>query len=319
SRDLYPQWTVALREVAGMDVGYHRCGALAVAFDPASARTLSTEVARQTKEGLPAEFLDESALRLREPCLGPEAHAGAWFERDARVDPRLLLQATRLAAERAGVEVLSGMHVVRIQMSPDGSRATGVVTESGRRFDAEKVVVTAGAWSSLVPGATLEDRAVRPVRGQIVELSTNSAPMRAVVFAPGAYLVPRSNGRVIVGSTLEYVGYERAVTASACRDLLAAAIGAVPDLSSARLSDTWCGFRAGTSDGLPFLGPAPIDGLIIATGHFRNGVLLTPITARIVASLVLGEEPPVEIDAFRVERAAAPTKGYEETEYEESS
>jgi glycine oxidase len=164
------------------------------------------------------------------------------------------------------------------------------------------VVLTAGSWSTLVEGTTLPADAVRPARGQIVEVTTEAPLLHRLVYGPGCYMSPRDDGRVLIGSTVEFVGFRPGVPAGAVQALLAAAIRVVPALADASLSRAWSCFRPATPDELPLLGRTSVDGLFVATGHFRNGIVLTPITAEIVAAAVAGEEPPFDVAAFSAGR-----------------
>jgi glycine oxidase len=221
---------------------------------------------------------------------------GAHFPEEGRVDPPRLLTALHIAAVKAGAEFRSGTYV-RSVIVEDGA-VRGVALEDGSRIASEQVVLAAGSWSTLVGGVPLEAGEVRPARGQIVELVTREPLLSRVVFGPGCYLVPREDGRILVGSTLEFVGYRREVTASAVRDLLASAIDLVPSLADAVLGRTWSNFRPHTERGTPLLGPTGVRGLVLATGHYRNGILLAPITAEIVRAVVLGQKPPVDLAPF---------------------
>jgi glycine oxidase len=179
-----------------------------------------------------------------------------------------------------------------------GGRVQGVVLEDGTRIASAQVVLAAGSWSTLVEGVPLDPAAVRPARGQIVELETREPILRRVVVGPACYLVPRDDGRLLVGSTLEFVGYRREVTAIAVRNLLSAAIEIAPSVADASLIRAWSSFRPYSARGLPLIGPTEITGLILATGHHRNGILLAPITAEIVRALVSGQKPPIDLSAF---------------------
>jgi glycine oxidase len=216
------------------------------------------------------------------------------------VDPPSFLDALRLAAERAGAVFHSGVSAREVRVA--SGRARGVVLDDGSSLDAGAVVVAAGSWSPQVGGAAIDEEVVRPARGQILELTLGAPLLRHVVEGPGCYLSPREDGRVLVGSTLEFVGFRPVVTASAARDLLTAATRLVPALAGATLSRAWAGLRPHTPDELPLLGPSGVDGLVIATGHFRNGILLAPITGEIVAALLGGEAPPADLAPFSPRR-----------------
>ena len=295
----YPGWATELSRETGIDVEFRRSGILRVGRDRAALERIESETAWLSALGRSAKVIDASALRKLEPSLA-EAAGGVLFEEDARVDPRLLFRAVHVAAQRAGARFETGAYVRRIVVEGDAVR--GVEVEGDRVYAAKIVVVAAGSWSTLVPGAPLAERAVIPARGQVVELDTPMPPLAHVVMGPRCYLVPRDDGRVLVGATLEFVGYRREVTARAVRDLLDAAIELVPALGDASLRASWSNFRPYTKDELPVLGTSSVRGLLFATGHYRNGILLAPITAEIVRTLVTGETPPVDVSPFQASR-----------------
>lgn len=297
---LFPDWVIELRNLTGIDVEYRRCGVTTVAFDDDEMLVLQRDLIWQERAGFRAELLDASGVREIEPAVASGVVGGVRFVDDGRVDPPSLVKAVHIAAERCGAEFQPGSVARRVAV--EGGRARGVVLESGTLVEAKAVLVTAGSWSSLIGTTTLPDGAVRPARGQIVELITQKPPLGGVVLSPRCYLSPRDDGRILVGSTLEFVGFHPGVTASAVRDLLAAAIELVPALESAGVGRTWSGFRPYTKDELPLLGPTDIRGLFLATGHFRNGIILAPITAEIVASLLADATPPVDITPFAATR-----------------
>lgn len=301
SRERFGRWAEELRDATGIDVEHRACGILQIAHDERGAEELARTAAWQRAEGLEAELLDARATLAKEPSLGEGVVAGLHFPRDGRIDPPRLLRALRIAAERAGVRFQSGTYVKRVAAAE--GRARGVELEGGALLEAEHVVVAAGSWSTLVGGVPLASDAVRPARGQIVELVLPAPVTRGVISASSVYLSPRDDGRVLVGSTLEFVGYERATTAGAIRDLLTAATRAIPALERADFSRAWSSFRPHTAHGLPYIGRSSIERVWLATGHFRNGILLSPITAEIIAALVSGEAPPVELAPFEAPRA----------------
>ena len=247
---------------------------------------------------MPAEILDDVAVRRLEPGVSPEARGALFFPDEASIDPRPLSRALYLAAHGAGARFKTGQ-VHRILHH--GGHVVGVEHEAGR-IDAEAVVLAAGAWSSLVEGSALPRNAVRPVRGQIALLDTRPRLLSRVIFSARGYVVPRADGRVLCGSTMEEVGFEKAVTAGGIRAVLDLAIEIAPQLAQAPLLETWSNFRPASPDGWPVLGPATVGGLFYATGHTRNGILLTPITADVVAAAVLGTPLPVALEPFGAER-----------------
>lgn len=301
SRSRWSSWAERLLHATGIDVEHREHGVVQVASDAAGLEQLTARAAWQRSLGLEVEELDGPGIGAIEPALAETVVGGIRFPRDARIDPPRLLKALHIAAVRAGARFSTGTYVARIQQ--ENGRATGVILEDGSLVRAKHVVVAAGSWSSLIGGLPLEAGAVRPARGQIVELETRMPLIKSVVFGPGCYLVPRDDGRLLVGSTLELVGYRREVTAKAVRDLLDAALRLAPSLADASLGRTWSSFRPYTETGRPLLGETAIPGLVLATGHFRNGILLAPITAEIVRAVVLGEPPPVDLAAFGVARS----------------
>jgi glycine oxidase len=300
SRARYAKFAQTLSAETRIDVGYRACGVLRVGFERARVAELTREAAWQSKRRLAVERLAARDLAALEPALSPKISGGVRFAGDARVEPRALLRALHIAALARGVRFQSGAFVRRVAIS-DG-RAVGVVLDDGSELRAKNVLVAAGSWTSLIDGLGLPPGRVIPARGQIIELELPTPPLSHVVFGPGAYLVPRDDGRLLIGSTLEFVGYEREVTAGAVRDLLVHATALVPALERAALRGTWSNFRPYTKDHLPLLGSTQIPGLFLSTGHYRNGILLAPISAEIVRAAVLGQRPPLAIEAFRPER-----------------
>jgi glycine oxidase len=213
----------------------------------------------------------------------------------------LYLRALRIAAEKKGARFRSGGVVQGVAISE--GRAVGVELADGTILRSRYVVLAAGSWSNLVAGTGLPPRTIRPARGQIVELRLPAPVFGRLLVGPRAYLSPRDDGRVLVGSTLEFVGYEKRVTAGAVATLLAGAIEIVPALADAELGAAWSNFRPFTDDELPLIGHGAFPGLVLATGHYRNGILLSPITAEIVKDLVLGRSPSVDVSAFAAARS----------------
>ena len=255
---------------------------------------LAGRAAQLEKAGIDVEVLDGEAARRLEPGLSPETRGALYFPSEASVDPRLLGRALHAAAARAGARFVQGQ--VR-GIALEGGRVTGVDHESGR-IAAGAVVLAAGAWSMQVVGNGLPAGAVRPVRGQIAVLDTRPPLLSRVIFSDKGYVVPRPDGRVLCGSTMEEAGFEKAVTAGGLLRVLELAVEVAPGLAAAPLVESWSNFRPATPDGLPILGPGRESGLFYATGHYRNGVLLTPITADVVSAAVLGRSTPVDLAPF---------------------
>jgi glycine oxidase len=302
SRARYAKFAATLRKETQIDVGYRETGVLRVAFEREALNQLQRDTAWQTKAGQTVQRLTATSLSKLEPELSPRLSGGVRFAADSRVDPKALLRALHIAALARGVRFQSGAFVRRVKLTAD--RATGVVLDDGSELEARNVVVAAGSWTSLIDGLGMPAGRVIPARGQIVELELPAPPLSNVVFGPGAYLVPRDDGRILIGSTVEFVGYQRDVTAGAVRDLLTHAIALVPALERASLRATWSNFRPYTRDQLPLIGPSKIGGLFLSTGHHRNGILLAPISAEIVRAAVLGQRAPLGLAAFSPERSA---------------
>jgi len=283
SRQMHGALAEEIRGRTGVDPGFERRGVLEVARTEAEARALLAKCAWQRDRSLPVDVLDAKSLRQREPCLAAGFVQGVLFPDDASLEPARLTAGVVQAAARAGVRFRSGVTARRVLI--DRSRATGVETDDGP-VEGDAVVLCAGAWSGLVAHGLGDPGSVRPARGQLVELDTCPAPLRSVVYAHGGYLVPRGDGRVVVGSTLEFVGFRRGVTADGLAKLLATATKTVPSLGEATVARTWSNFRPYTEDKTPIVGMRGIDGLVLATGHHRSGILLAPVTAEIVRDLV---------------------------------
>lgn len=303
SRNRYPSFVEELEALSGLSVGYRRCGLLDVAFDEAEARKLAEVVRANNALGLSGEMLEPAQARALEPALTPSATAAAHFPDDAQIDNRLLVRALSVAAARAGVQFRTGL--VR-GVASEGGRAIGVDLD-GERLRADAVVVAAGAWTGLVGGIGLDPQVVRPARGQMLMLQTRAPVLSRILFAQKRYLVPRADGRLIVGSTMEFVGYDKQVTAEALSALLQFALHACPSLRTATVLETWAGLRPFTPDHLPILGPGPLQSLFLASGHYRNGILLTPVTADLMADCILGRKPSIDLSPYRWERLTAQT------------
>lgn len=300
SRALYPTFVHELRAASDVDVAFQPCGVLGVRFDDEGVEEARRRIEWQRARGLEASWLDGAAARALEPELSADIRGAAHFPGDAVLDNRLLVSALTIAAARAGARfVTTQVHGVLER----GGHVVGVATEQGE-LRADAVVVAAGAWTALVPGALASSAAVRPARGQMVMVRTRVPICRHVVFGAHGYAVPRTDGRLLLGSTMEFAGFEKQVTAGGLSHVLGVGLRLFPGLSGAPVLETWAGFRPHTPDGLPVLGPAPVPGLFLASGHFRNGILLTPITATLLTETILGRKPSLDLTPFRVDRKA---------------
>jgi glycine oxidase len=288
-RKRWAAFAAELEELSGLPTGYRESGALVVAADRDDAEALHRLLEFQHALGLSTEWLPPSRCRRLEPGLSPRIAGGILAPEDASTDPRAT--AAALAAVVEDVEL--GVEVKSIE--DDGTRVTAVRTTAGV-IECDQVVVAAGAWSAaLAPGDGLP---VRPVKGQIIELrvrGTMPAPIDRIVRTPRCYLVSRSDGRVVLGATVEEQGYDTAVTAGGVFRLLEAAWEVLPEVGELEFLGARAGLRPGTPDNAPVVGPGGLEGLVWATGHWRNGVLLAPLTGEIVAGLLAGEPLPDEL------------------------
>ena len=289
ARTAWAPWARSLGEATGIDVGYRACGALRLAFNAEQHAQLDRDVSWQREHGLHAESVDGHRARQVEPALSGDVVAAAYFPDDAQVDPPSLLRALMAALARdPRAEVRGGTTVERLLLDRD--RCVGVKLDEGE-VRADATVLAAGSWSSLVPGVPPSMPAVRPVRGQIVQLDERPPSVRAIVFGAGGYLVPRGDGRVLCGSTMEHAGFRREVTASGVHAILGSALACVPGLGGAQVVATWSNFRPHAHGDRPLVGASALPGLFLATGHHRNGILLSKVTSDEVAAAITGSLP----------------------------
>lgn len=294
SLEIYPEFKAAVEEASGENVGFRPHGAMEAFFDHDAERKLSTLIALHHGLGIRTEVLRvEEAFEL-EPRLNRELRAAALLRFEACVDNRALTHAVLRAAELSGAEIHTGCAVESLLLS--ARRCTGVVA-AGQRMEAGNVVIAAGCFSSGIEGAA-RYAPTRPVRGQMVALSSERLELGHVLRSEYGYIVPRGGGRYVAGSTMESAGFEKRVTPQGIGRILATAVEIVPELKDAAIVETWSGLRPDTPDHLPLLGPTDVEGLLIATGHFRNGILLAPITAKLVADWLTGGRTSVSWEAF---------------------
>ena len=288
SAEAYPDFCAALEAASGVATGYRRCGALHVALDRDEAGELRRRHQLQTELQLDARWLTASECRRLEPALAPSFAGGVHAPDEAAVDPRALTAALLAAIGKLGVEVRTSAAVTEAVI--EGDRIAGVRTEDGVELRADHVVLAAGCWSgsaSWLPQAARPP--VRPVKGQLLTLRAGGGemPIERIVASERVYMVPRDDGRLIVGATVEERGFDATVTAGGVHELLREAYRLVPDIAEMELVDAAAGLRPGTPDNMPLIGSGALEGLVLATGHYRNGILLAPLTAeRVVEHLV---------------------------------
>ncbi|MEV1082999.1 glycine oxidase ThiO [Streptomyces sp. NPDC050211] len=309
----YPDFAAELTELTGHDLGYRQCGTLAVALDADDRAHLRELHALQRASGLDSEWLSGRECRRLEPMLAPGVRGGLRVDGDHQIDPRRLAGALVAVCERAGV-VFHRTWAERLSVVRE--RAAGVVTRDGRAVGAGQVVLAAGSLSGRLAGVP-EDvlPPVRPVKGQVVRLTVPercapflSRTVRAVVRGSHVYLVPRANGELVIGATSEELGWDTTVTAGGVYELLRDAHELVPGLTELPLTETRAGLRPCSPDNAPLLGPTDLPGLLLATGHYRNGVLLTPVTGDAMAHALATGELPDEARPFTPKRFGALTE-----------
>ncbi|MGY1811150.1 glycine oxidase ThiO [Blastococcus sp. SYSU D00820] len=297
----WPAFAAELEQAGGHPVGLRTVGTLVVGFDDDDMRELTALHAFQQELGLAAERLTPRAARRREPALTPRVRGGLLVPGDHSVDGRAVHAALLAAARAQGVTVVDD-RVAEVVV--DGGRAAGLRLSGGAALEAGSVVVALGARSGQLPG--IPRLPVRPVKGQILRLAGAAGllegTVRALVRGRQVYLVPYAGDRLVVGATTEDRGFDATVTAGAVHDLLHDAIDVVPEVTELELTETLTRWRPGTPDNAPILGPSPVPGLVLATGHHRNGVLLTPVTAEAIAELLATGRLPEVAAPFTVDR-----------------
>lgn len=302
----YPAFVSELARASGReDVGYLGCGTMLIARDRDEAEALDRELALRRGLGLPVQRLRASEARSREPALAPAIRLALAIPDDHVVDPRKLTPALVDALRDTGGQLRERAEVVSVEL--DGDRISGVVLSDGERIRSPRVVLAAGAWCGAIEGIPPTARVpIRPVKGQILRLHDPAGPglVTCVLRVPDGYVVPRGDGRYVIGGTMEERGFDTTVTAGALHELLREASELVPGVSELVLDELSAGLRPGTPDNLPAIGCGEPEGLYWATGHRRGGILLAPITATLVVDLLAGEDPPELLRPFDPARFA---------------
>jgi glycine oxidase len=298
----WPGFAEQLEGESGLETGFAQPGALHVALDRDEAEELSRRYELHQRLGLDAQWLAGRECRRLEPGLATAVRGGAHVPGEASVDPSKVVAALLGALERRGVGVHSATEVVSAERT-EGSWQ--VETADHRAFQATQLVLSAGCWSGQarwIPGGV----PVRPVKGEILTLRgpAEEPVCERIVAGERVYMVPRADGRLIVGATVEERGFDTTVTAGGVHELLREAYRVIPEIAELELVEAAAGLRPGSPDNAPLIGAGDVDGLLLATGHFRNGVLQAPVTADSIAALLAGERPPVDLDAFSPQRFA---------------
>jgi glycine oxidase len=315
SRDLYPNFVAEIEELSGQDVGYRRDGELLVARDDEEGRALDEIYEGQTNYGLPLEKLSGNDVRRHVPGASPEIRSGLFVAGDHRLDNERLARAIVEACRRLGVTFCAQTAVTRIIVDsrlrgndrPAG-RVESVEARAGAGgasliFRGDRFVLSAGSWSGELMAPLGVSLPLKPCRGQMIEFEA-PGELPHVMRAGHHYLVPRVNRRVLAGTTAEYVGFEKEVTGEGLRSIIEGVSKIFPKVKEFRFRRAWAGFRPDTPDHLPILGLGNYENLVFATGHFRNGILMAPITAQLISELILSGSTSRPIEAYRPSRFA---------------
>jgi glycine oxidase ThiO len=281
SRSLYPEWASKLESLTGIDPEYWPCGIIAPQYGNVERR---------------GDWCDRTFLANLQPTLSPEVTGGWWFPEDGQVNNQAMAQALQVAVQQLGITLCEGATVERI--AHDGNQIAGVHTAQGT-YEADCYLLATGAWSG-----ELLSIPVVPRKGQMLSLRTKTGqqPLQHVLFGSDVYIVPRHNGRVVIGATSEDVGFASHNSSAGVQQLLRESSRLYPPLQDWILDGCWWGFRPATPDELPILGISPYQNLVVATGHYRNGILLTPITALLLADLICDRKSDPLLEAFRYSR-----------------
>jgi len=303
SRDLYPSLVAEVQDRTDIDVEYRPLGHLVPVLTAAEAVEVRRRIAWQQTRGLTAQWLDAAETRSLEPGLLPAVQGGGWFPDDHHINNTAMTQALAGATRRLGGEVRAGCPV--LDLVREGDRVVGVLTREGP-IAGGMVVLCAGAWTQGFEAAAGIPLPIVPAKGHIAVARLERPALRRVVYGD-VYVIPRASGEHILGSTVEFVGFDKEVVVETVARLLAQATALAPALREAELAASWACLRPAAADGLPVLGPVPSrPGLVVATGHFRNGILLAPITGKLIAEMVIHGQSSKSLEPFRPDRAFPP-------------
>jgi len=286
SRDLYPAFAAALREETGIDVELDTTGTLYLALTEHDHEEIEKRYEWQAQAGFAVERLSGAEARELEPCISEATLGALRFPKDIQVENRRLLSALANSVTKLGVDIATQTIVDSITIA--GNRVNGVQTSRGA-ISCPTVVIAAGTWSSFIKNAPAPT--IEPIRGQMICLEAKPQLTRHVIYSPRGYIVPRQDGRLLAGSTSEHAGFAKCVTAGGIAGILRNALEISPAITGLPLVDTWAGLRPRAADGLPVIGPCgEIDGLFCATGHYRNGILLAPLTGELISKAIVSSQ-----------------------------
>ena len=298
---MYPGFAADLADETGIDVELDRSGTLSLAFSETEESDLAESYEKHRSRGVEVERLAASKIREIEPAISTAARAGLLFPNDWQVENRKLLAALIRYSRTNEITIIEGTEVAGLVTK--GARVTGASTSKGE-LRSDITVVATGAWTSFIKiGGMPMPFHVKPIRGQMIAFETPLRAIRRVVYSPRGYVVPRADGRVLVGATVEDAGFEKMTTPDGIDDLTAAAYEIEPGLKKYPVTSAWAGLRPFAADGLPVIGSLPgYENAFVATAHYRNGILLAPLTAKIVAEKIVDDGSPEFFDSFTPER-----------------
>ena len=299
---LYPALANQLQADTGLSIQWSQCGLMIPIFADDRLQHKEKALAWSKRFGWQVECLDNRAARSAEPALAADVSEALLWPQVGQVRNPRLLQAVRKALDQSGVQIHEQAEVTGLLEDANG-HVSGVRLATGKQFEADAVLLAAGSWSGELAAQVDLDLSIEPVKGQIVLLRDKPGKMHSIIKHDDAYFVPRSDGRILVGASMERVGFQRGNTDEVVSSLLAAMRRIAPGLKDAEVEQQWMGFRPGTADGLPYLGPVQKrPGLWVASGHYRNGVALAPGTAEIMSRWILGKDPELDMSDFRIGR-----------------
>lgn len=317
---LYPEFAAAIEKASGKSAGFHPNGAMELFFDPDGETERDRRVEEIQNHGIAAETISLDEAKVREPAIGPATRAALWIRDEAYLDPRVITHVALAAASKVGAEVRGDVEVVSVLV--EQGRCNGVLGASaenlsarkpglrvGEKIAAHNVVIAAG-WRSGEIGGVEPYAPTIPVRGQMVALGTVPGAPRTILRCDLGYMAPREDGRTVVGSTLERGTAEKHTTPAGVQQILSAGLMMAPALANATILETWAGVRPDSPDHLPIIGPANAEGLFIATGHYRNGMLLAPVTAKYLAEWIATGKPSAWFEPFSPLRFAAASNAF---------
>lgn len=300
SNQLYPQFAAELFDETDVDIELDRVGTLYLAFNDEDVEEIRRRFEWQKSARLEVEHLSARETRQAEPFASPDVRESLFFPNDWQVENRKLLHALHKYCELYDIEIRENTQIETLLT--ENNRITGAETAK-EKFHAEKTILATGAWTSLIKTGTFSLPEIKPLRGQMISFYTAKRIFSKVIYSPRGYIVPRADGRILAGATVEDAGFDKSVNAEGIDFVRAHALEIAPSLVNLEIRDTWAGLRPFAADGLPILGEFPgVENLFVATAHYRNGILLAPLTAKILAEKIAEDKDSDYLDFFSPRR-----------------